>query len=504
MNSLSYKIGLGYFIIILINISIAIFAIYNINQLSAPINQVLKENYNNINAAEQMRHTLTQQELTQLTMLENSIDSTLMARFKNLRNEFLGWHQNALSKISLPREPIILDSLKTMYNTYLSKSDSLHFLVKEKFTYSEIKKIHFNKILPLATKINELCRNLKEINEQAIFNASNKAKGISFKARFLITIFSVVAILISIIASIFFTRRIILPVKKTTETVRKIRRGQFNQKIAITTDDEIAELGIEFNRMTDRLDQHIRDVSGLKKLDQLKSDFMATISHEFKTPLTSINLAIDILLNEKQGQLSATQKELLLQAKNDCTRLTGFARDLLELSKLESGTLPLKIESGKIKKIIKDSLQAFRNRLKQKNIQLAIKINPPDLECMGDHYQLSRVISNLIDNAIHYSCAEGEIIISISSEKENIRFSVTDQGEGIPLESQDLIFDKFFQIGGNKNKGNIGLGLAICKEIINLHNGHIWVESVPGKGSTFVFTIPNKTSVNPESNKAPF
>jgi signal transduction histidine kinase len=492
MNSLSYKIGLGYFIIILTNISIAVFAIYHINALNDPIDQILKENYRNINSAEQMKSALTKQEITQLTMIENGMDSSLVNDFKHYKTNFLGWHQNAINGISLSREPVILDSLKTEYSNYLQKSNSLQVLLNKNTSYKEVRVFHFNTILPLATKVMALCGRLKEVNEQAISAADNKAKAISFQANILITTFSIVAILFSIIAGIYFTQRIIQPVKKTTETVRKIRRGQFNQKIAITTNDEIAELGIEFNRMTDRLDKHIRDVSGLKKLDHLKSDFMSTISHEFKTPLTSINLAIDILLNEKQGQINESQKELLIRAKEDCIRLKDFAKDLLDLSKLESGTTNLKIEMINIKELMAYSLKPLKNKLDEKGIRLQQKTHPKDLKFEGDPKHLARVISNLLDNAINHSDQSGTIEISAIEENENIRVLVSDHGKGIPAHSLDLVFDKFIQVGDERNKGNIGLGLAICKEVVTMHNGLIWVESEMGKGSTFIFTIPKK------------
>jgi len=490
MNSLSSKIGLGYFVVIAINILIAVFAVYHINRISEPLDQILKENYRNINSAEQMRHAITAQEIAHLTMLENSIDSSLINNFNSFKNDFLNWHENAVNGISLPREPIILDSLKMLFAVYLLKSDSLHILLDQNTPYHEVKIFHFGTILPLATELSALCGRLKEINEQAIFNADNKAKGISLQANILITTFSFIGILISIIAGVYFTRRIIQPVKKTTDTVRKIRRGQFNQKIAITTNDEIAELGIEFNRMTDRLDKHVRDVSGLKKLDQLKSDFMSTISHEFKTPLTSINLAIDILLNEKQGQINETQKELLIQTKEDCKRLLEFAKDLLDLSKLESGTTLINFETINIKDFLDYSLQSYKNILTKKDIQPIITIDPIELKCNADKKHLARVLSNLLDNAINHSDNSSKIEISVIQDKDNIRFSVSDHGSGIPSQSLEQVFDKFIQVGIGKGKGNIGLGLAICKEVIAMHNGSIWIESELGKGSNFIFTIP--------------
>lgn len=489
MNSLSYKIGLGYFLIIILNISLAIFAIYHINSMREPLDNILKENFRNISAAENMKLSFTQQELTQLSMVESSIDSIHLAHFKNYEERFRGWFEQAYHSIALPAEVNILDSLKDEYATFLHNSDSLHSLISIKETYLTYKAYHYNNIIPVASRITALCNRLKEVNEQAIFQAENKAKGISFRAKILISIFAVVTVFISILAGIYLTRKIIQPLKKTTDSVRKIRKGQFNQKVAITTNDEIAELGIEFNSMTDRINHYMRDVSGLKELDRLKSDFMSTISHEFKTPLTSINMIIDILLKEIQGELNEEQKELLKIAKNDITRLKEFSRELLELSKLESGTTVFNIEAIDTRRLLDYTLQPFQSILKEKNLKTITTINQNAQTVEADFKQLARVITNLLDNAIRFTDDNGEIGIHVSANKDYTRFSVKDNGKGISPESLDLIFDKFFQAGNNQNS-NIGLGLAICREIIEQHNGKIWVESTPHKGSTFYFTIP--------------
>jgi len=613
MRSLRSKIGLGYFVIIVINIMIAVFAVYHINQLSTPINEILKEKYQNLNAAENMSKALQQQEMVQFEMLESAYDSSLVISFHTYKNEFLNWHQRAIEGIALPVEPDILDSLRESFQVYLANSDSLQVLLKNKISYRRCKTNHINKVLPLVQKLNDLCKQLKTVNEKAITDADVKTEIISDRANYIIIIIALSAILISILASIYFTQKILKPVQKTTETVRKISQGQLNQKIEIVSDDEIAELGLEFNKMTERLDEYeklnikkillekrksdaivnnipvlivvsdnekkmtlaneyalnlfginneewqnksiknlipgedmvnlftqlnpkfsnsefnpesslfpleiekkthffltrqipitdeqgyqtnivtlMQDVTSFKNLDKLKSEFIATISHEIKTPLTSINMVIDILLKEIKGKLRDDQKDLLQDAQNDIRRLQGLTKELLDLSKLESGKIDFNIQTIKVSEIIKCSIEQLKIFIKEKNINMIFDIDKNISDCKGDINQLCKVVSNILKNAIQYSNNDGEIKISAKEVDNNIRVSISDNGQGVPKESLDVIFDKFVQVNEfmDAESGNIGLGLAISKEIVNAYNGKIWVDSETGKGSTFYFTVP--------------
>ena len=258
MKSLSYKIGLGYVVLIGINLAIAVFAIYHINRLGSPVERVLKEKYQNVSAAQSMNQALDQQELVQQTMLENGFDSSLVNNFHTYKNEFYNWHQKAIEGIALPSEPIILDSIMIRFRFYLKLSDSLHALLLIKESPGQERQFYQQKIRPAADNAQSYCNRLRYVNEQAIADADIRARDFSSQATFLIVIFSLIAVVLSIAASVRFTRGILKPVKATTETVKKIGEGQLSQKVHITTNDEIAELGREFNKMTERLENYER------------------------------------------------------------------------------------------------------------------------------------------------------------------------------------------------------------------------------------------------------
>jgi PAS domain S-box-containing protein len=459
-----------------------------------------------------------------------------------------------------------------------------------------------------------LCRHLKEKNEEAIAEADVKSQSISSRAKFFIIVFSVTLILFSMLAGLYFTHKILTPIKKTTETVRKISRGQLNQKVEITTDDEVAELGLEFNRMTERLDAYekmnidqiiqekrksealvanipvailvtdsdfkltlanelaesilglpikdspgkhidglisepellnfikgkkpsfisetdpnkslvqiqkdgktfyyfarqvdledasgqasgkvtlLQDVTSFKNLDHLKSEFIATISHELKTPLTSMNMAIDILSREVPGKLNEEQKELLTGAKEDVIRLKNFVNDLLDISKLESGKISFNFEEIKPSDLIEYAEKPLTLQIAEKKITFKKDINSNIKSFYADFTQLSRVFTNLIDNAVQHTKENGTITITLKKKDKDILFCITDSGEGIPKDALDLIFDKFIQVKNfqQAEQGNIGLGLAIAREIIRAHKGKIWAESKSGVGSQFYVQLPIK------------
>ena len=233
------------------------------------------------------------------------------------------------------------------------------------------------------------------------------------------------------------------------------------------------------------------DVTRFKDLERLKTEFIATVSHEFRTPLTSINMTIDILSQQLLGPVSAQQAELLTNAKEDCGRLTKLVRELLDLSRLETGHHQMKMVPLNLAKIVQEAIGPLRLPLRNKEIRLTSEVEGMPA-FLGDPQQLSYVFTNLLSNALRHTPAGGEVRISAVAEPEEIRVAVADNGSGIPLEAQASIFEKFVQVRkeSETTPGSVGLGLAIARQVVHAHGGRIWVESEPGQGSTFYFTLP--------------
>ena len=237
----------------------------------------------------------------------------------------------------------------------------------------------------------------------------------------------------------------------------------------------------------------LQDITKLKEIDNMKSDFISKVSHEFRTPLTSITMAVGLLLDEITGKLNKEQKEMLNVAKEDTARLTNLVTELLDLSKIESGSIKMDIVPHNIIDIIKSSVKPFKLRLQDRKIKLKIVEEKNLPEVRADFNKIAWVINNLISNALRYTPTDGTGLIEIRFKKlpNKVLVSVSDNGKGIPESYQKIIFKKFVQVKeqDEEQKSGAGLGLAISKEILDAHGGNIWVESELNKGSTFYFTL---------------
>ena len=238
----------------------------------------------------------------------------------------------------------------------------------------------------------------------------------------------------------------------------------------------------------------LQDVTQFKELDRMKSDFIATLSHEFRTPLTSINMSVDILNQGILGTLNERQRELIDSAREDCFRLTKLARELLQLSKLESGKVELRDEELSILSVVGFSLRPLQLMFTEKNIRLVTDVASDLPLLVADEQQLSWVITNLVTNALKNTDPGGTVTIRAREEGESLLVQVEDTGHGIPRDALERIFDKFVQVkrSSDSTPGSVGLGLSIAKEIVEMYGGRIWAESEPGKGSTFSFLLPLK------------
>lgn len=232
----------------------------------------------------------------------------------------------------------------------------------------------------------------------------------------------------------------------------------------------------------------LTDITILKEIEQHKTDFFATASHEFRTPLTSIFMGVGMIKTGKLGQISSKGKEILEAIESDCTRLLRLANNLLDLSRMETGSISMELEDVGAFDIIDAALATLKLQAEHKNISLYTKVPGDSPMVRADVNKIIWVVTNLVGNALRYTDEQGSIIVKALRKGTKVIFSVKDTGKGIPAVYHEKIFKKFVRIDGGT--GGAGLGLAICKEIVEAHGGEIWMKSEPGKGSTFSFSIP--------------
>ncbi|OVE60686.1 HAMP domain-containing sensor histidine kinase [Chryseobacterium mucoviscidosis] len=234
----------------------------------------------------------------------------------------------------------------------------------------------------------------------------------------------------------------------------------------------------------------LRNITPFKELDFAKTNFIATISHELKTPISAIKMGVQLLENQKFGELNDQQKELLKSINEDGQRLLDITGELLNLSQVETGNIRLNIESCAPKEMVQTAVKNVEKLAEQKNISIQTQFLTDEKDfVLADFDKTVWVMNNFLSNAIKHSFQDENILISVEKEHSGIKFSITDTGKGIEEKYQRQIFDRYFQVPGEHQNGT-GLGLAISKNFIEKQNGEIGVKSSLNQGSTFYFVLP--------------
>jgi len=240
-----------------------------------------------------------------------------------------------------------------------------------------------------------------------------------------------------------------------------------------------------------------------KVLDRLKSDFVAVVSHEIRTPLTSVKGAVELLSDGRYFKNSEQQTKLLSIAHANAERLLLLINDILDFSKLEAASLRMTIERQRLEPVIQQAAQNLRMLLEERRIKLEVSLADDLPDAMLDAHRITQVVTNLLSNAIKFSPPGESVSVEATAEEGVLRVSVRDHGDGIAPQDLPKLFKKFQQIdsGSTRKVGGTGLGLVICKGIVEQHGGRIGVESVPGEGSLFWFTLPAADAASGEEER---
>jgi NtrC-family two-component system sensor histidine kinase KinB len=233
----------------------------------------------------------------------------------------------------------------------------------------------------------------------------------------------------------------------------------------------------------------LQDVTQERKQEELKRGVISTVSHQLKSPLTSIRMAIYLLLEEKIGSLTPKQTELLVAAREDSDRLHSILNNLLDISRIESGKVEMNFRKVSPHSMVFEALEPFQMDFKDRNVALGTELSDDLPEVWVDTARMNHVFANLLSNALRYTPPGGKVTVLGKADEEWVQFSVSDSGKGIPTQYLARIFEQFFRVPDQGAETGAGLGLAIVKEIVEAHGGTIKVESRLGEGSTFTFTL---------------
>ena len=508
-----------------------------------------------------------------------------------------------LKASTLPGERDLSLNVATNYQAFFKAVDTISSLDSPE----NQRQVYARDVVPSGQTINLLLQKIHDLNHKAMLATSQNIRNITQEVTRFMIFGMVLALLFSAYAGYQLGRSILEPIQLLTRATRELGEGRLDQPVPVTTQDELGELALAFNKMAAQLQEYrqsttekivrlhrtmeatlasfpdpifvldkegrielknpaaeglasglhlesqlpdklqaitrntlasgenflpdsfneaityrinnvdkfflprvlamrnkedalfgvavvLYDVTRFHLLDATKTDLVATVSHEIKSPLTSVRMVLHLLLEKTVGALTPKQDELLQAARNDTERLLRILNDLLDLARLEEGSDSLRKEPAAPAELLTSVMKEMAGKITARGLSVNLMIDPDLPAILVDRQRINHVFTNLLSNAIKHSPANGEIILGARLVKDNdVEFSVTDHGPGIPEEYHSRIFDRFFRVPGQSQSG-AGLGLSIAREITVSHEGRIGVKSAPGQGCNFYVVLKSVMS----------
>lgn len=475
------RLLLGYVAIMIIVLSMGFYVNIKLQQLNKTIHDVASDDLVTFSEIEYMKDLLVSQVgFEKKFLLLNDI--VFYEQFNRVMKEFELSMGKVKNLIKIPGEMAVLSDVRRQYELYTSSFEDEVLLIKKGQKYP-VEQYHKTRT-KIADDIDSLLKKIILLERRE----RNRKIGLSETMSYRVLKVSTLTALITIIAGIFIpivsTRSINKSLKLLKRRTHDLAAGKFVRIDDIQDPPEIKELADDFNIMSRKL----------KELDEMKMEFISHVSHELRTPLTAIREASAMLLDNRFNKSQEQQRELLKITNEECERLIGAVNKILDLSKIEAGMMELRFEKEDITLLVQRSVLKLAPIAQSKGIDLVLNPFPQLPHVPIDSERIGNVMENLVGNALKYTQANGEVSINVShvqDKDEYILVSVTDNGPGIAFEEQERIFEKFRRgdTGDCSAKGT-GLGLSIARHIITEHGGNLWVESEPGIGSIFSFTLP--------------
>jgi len=491
-----YPIWLKIFVVSLLpTFALLIAALLNhqyLISLGESAEQILSKNYKSIQAAQQARKMLegTRNQLLEQMSLKQSPALVPDQLLKNLSDPLMICRDN----VTESGEQEVIDHL---IRGYIGYEEVIHVLSKADVSLWE--NARFAEFLALTADMVSRFEDLVNINEEAMERAEQQTRLLASRAQRDAVILFTIVIGVILILSSFLSYRIAKPMMTLARSLSNTGEGSgVYPKINPRSKDEIGFLISSFNQLFNRLELYDRyrdDIIAVEKekvrrIEEAKGRFIADISHQLKTPMTSLSMSIG-LLHERGGQLGGEKRAKLLKtAQEECMRLSSLVNELVDISRLETMTRPLHKETLDVAIVMEECLAPLMKQAEQKGVMLQIEIAEGLPKLTIDSFRFPWVITNLVGNALRYTERGGYIRFHVHQSGSRFYFKCSDTGSGIEAHYLPHIFDRFSQFSERGKSGTIGLGLAIVKDVIEQHRGDIRVESSPGKGTTFVFWIP--------------
>ena len=582
-------------------------AVATISSLGRHSQEILKDNYRSVLAAQRMKEAIERiDDVVQFSLLDDR--TTLQQQVAAQQQRFEDELQVQENNVTESGEQEAVRQLRFLWNDY---QERLTQFVSTTET-AKLQPFYLSTLRPLFLSVKEATDEILHMNQDAIVQKSELARRAAQRMNVMMITAAFSALVGGVLIALSLTKRLLRPLSVLTQAVYRLGQGDFAARVSLQGNDEIAQLADSFNAMANHLAEYrrsslgellqaqqssqsaidslpdpvvifdiegkvlsvnraaeeqlniafhpndsdplsgvqpevrsvleqvrsyvlggkgpyapkgfedairvpstdgeryflpratpvyaerggitgatviLQDVTRLHRFDELKNDLVATVAHEFRTPLTSLRMAIHLCFEETVGPVTEKQADLLSAAREDCERLQSIVDELLDLAKMQSGRVELQQLLTSPVALIDTAVEAHRAIAAEHDLMLETEIVPEIGNVLVDRERLQVVFANFITNAVRHTPGGGRIEVRARPVEGTIRFTVADTGEGIPEEHLRHIFDKFYRVP-DAPSGGTGLGLSIAKEIIEAHGGEIGVESEVGRGSTFWFTLP--------------
>lgn len=543
-NSLRKRFGNIYAFLVLIILFIGGISTLNIYRLKNSINGLISNNYKSISSINEMVNCVNNQDKAILIYLQGNKEEALNI-FHTNDDEFYKWFYIEKSNMTEIGESEIVDEINFEYIEFSKLFSSLQD-TNNGHNHEQLVEIYKEEIYPQVKIVIEELKSLSKLNEDMMFDKKELLRAETEKVIYLIFSLSLVTSLIGGIIAKILSDRLFKPINLLIDSISDpilvldkkckvkfinnngkkyfdIKDNSYKNKklreiialedvyefIQNSIKDEKTYKVIEFlsnekklyfnlnvsiiktkDKNLDGIVLLFKDITDLKEIEIVKRNFIGTVSHELKTPLTSIMMGIGLINNENIGVLNHRQKDIVETISEDVHNLSELVSNLLKISEIQGNNDNFHINANDIAQVMEEVVENFKHLAKEKNILLDLSVEEKLPWVMIDREKIKWVLNNLISNAIRYT-EEGMVKIEGSFDGEKVYIYVTDTGRGIPREYLKKVFEKFVRVEGFEiPEESTGLGLAIAKEIVEIHGGKIWCESKVGSGSKFIFTIP--------------
>ncbi|MGH8672823.1 MAG: ATP-binding protein [Burkholderiales bacterium] len=438
-----------------------------------------------IAAYRQLQHDTTAQLYSVSSALLVPDERTLDATLRQL-NQF-GYDLDRLQFVAQD-EVEILGRVRKDYEAFIAAvSEAIELIRAGKV--AEGREAQIGRAGPLADRLERLTNELVNKAEADMLARVDESAEDYRRSRLLVIGFAVGSLLLALGLGYAISLSLIGPVRRMDERFNEISSGNFAGKVKVPNRDELGVLAENLNRMSDELGRLYRQ---LETANRHKSEFLANMSHELRTPLNAVIGFSEVLHERMFGELNEKQADYVKDIHSSGKHLLELINDILDLSKIEAGRMELEPSEFHLPAMLETALTLVRERAMRHGIELSLDVAPEIDNVHGDERKLKQVTVNLLSNAVKFTPEGGSVRLGARVNGAAVEVYVADTGVGIAPEDQALVFEEFRQVGtdsARKAEGT-GLGLALAKKFVELHGGAIRLESAPGRGSTFTFTLP--------------